>query len=87
MLENLCAATWIFTTRQADVLYPQEGDCDHVPHHQPGPAGRRYLRRPWLQMLRDEGVKAADRWLKEQGANIGVKSALDIRPAFLAELR
>jgi len=38
-------------------------------------------------MLRDEGVKAADRWLKEQGANIGVKSALDIRPAFLAELR
>jgi len=38
-------------------------------------------------MLRDETVKAADRWLKEQGATIGVKSALDIRPVFLADLR
>lgn len=40
---------------------------------------------PFLQMLHDQGLETADRWLKEQGANLGVKSTLDLMPVFFAE--
>ncbi|MDN4039385.1 patatin-like phospholipase family protein [Massilia sp. YIM B02443] len=42
---------------------------------------------PFLQMLHDQGFAAADRWLKEQGGNVGVKSTLDIQPVFFADQR
>jgi NTE family protein len=40
---------------------------------------------PFLQMLHDHGVQMADRWLREQGANIGVRSTLDPLPVFFPE--
>ena len=40
---------------------------------------------PFLQMLHDQGLETADRWLKEQGANLGVRSTLDLMPVFFAE--
>lgn len=40
---------------------------------------------PFLQMLHDQGVETADRWLKEQGAHIGVKSTLDPVPVFFPD--
>jgi len=39
----------------------------------------------FLQMLHDQGFAAADRWLKEQGGKVGVKSTLDIQPVFFAD--
>lgn len=42
---------------------------------------------PFLQMLHDQGFEAADRWLKEQGAHVGVKSTLDIQPVFFSDKR
>jgi len=40
---------------------------------------------PFLQMLHDQGVETADRWLTEQGANLGVKSTLDLMPVFFPD--
>lgn len=40
---------------------------------------------PFLQMLHDQGVETADRWHKEQGANLGVKSTLDLMPVFFPD--
>jgi len=40
---------------------------------------------PFLQMLHDRGVETADRWLREQGANLGVKSTLDPMPVFFPD--
>lgn len=42
---------------------------------------------PFLQKLHDLGVAAAELWLKEQGASIGVKSTLDPMPVFFADLQ
>ncbi len=39
----------------------------------------------FLQMLHDQGVQSAERWLKEQGAQIGVKSTLDLMPVFFPD--
>lgn len=40
---------------------------------------------PFLQMLHDQGVQSAERWLREQGAQIGVKSTLDLMPVFFPD--
>jgi len=40
---------------------------------------------PFLQMLHDQGVETADRWLKEQGAHLGIKSTLNLMPVFFPE--
>lgn len=40
---------------------------------------------PFLQMLHDHGVNTANRWLKEQGAHLGVKSTLDLMPVFFPD--
>lgn len=40
---------------------------------------------PFLQMLHDQGVQSAERWLKEQGAQIGVRSTLDLMPVFFPD--
>jgi len=40
---------------------------------------------PFLQMLHDQGVETADRWLREQGANLGVRSTLDLMPVFFPD--
>ncbi|WP_229491522.1 patatin-like phospholipase family protein [Massilia sp. HP4] len=40
---------------------------------------------PFLQMLHDQGVSTADRWLKEHGASLGVRSTLDPMPVFFSD--
>ena len=40
----------------------------------------------FLQHLHDEGVKAAERWLREHADKVGVRSSLDRTPVFFADL-
>lgn len=39
----------------------------------------------FLQLLHDQGVAAADTWLREHWENVGVRSTLDPSPVFFAE--
>ena len=40
---------------------------------------------PFLQYLHDQGVQAADAWLREHGADVGLRSTLDNLPVFFAD--
>lgn len=57
---------------------------EHLAQH--GISAKFSAEMPFLQTLHDLGVASAERWLKEQGAYLGVKSTLDPMPVYFADL-
>jgi len=56
---------------------------EHLQDH--GISAKLNAEMPFLQMLHDQGVAAADAWLHEHGDSLGVKSTLDIQPVFFPD--